>query len=191
MSSLEVAPPPEIAPIPPSAGPSAKKSRTIGSPGGSGGGGDGGDGDGVGGGGGGAGPGGGAGALLPPSHVFQVPSGLAQCGPGNGAPSHSQQLLLWWPGEKFHVEHPTLQHAASHAVAVRLGSLCMSLHCSPARLCEKLQFVRVVVAMVAGGATSSSDSATTNAPGQPHRHRHRLTSAGICARGQPGCQLTR
>ena len=98
--------------------------------------------------------------MLPPSQVFQVPSGLTQYGPGDGAPSHSQQLLVWWPGEKFHVEQlPALQHAASHAAAVRLGSRCMFLHCSPARLCGKLQFLvksRAVATTVQGQDANNS-----------------------------------
>ncbi len=146
----------------------------MGAPGGSGGDGAGGEG---------AGPGGGTGlcVLLPPSQVFQVPSGLTQYGPGDGAPSHSQQLLVWWPGEKFHVEQlPALQHAASHAAAVRLGSRCMFLHCSPARLCGKLQFLvksRAVATTVQGQDANNSSGIAIGraicavpAPGRARTH---------------------
>ena len=84
--------------MPPSTGPEAERFSAIGTPGGSGGGtgGDGGVGGEGGGDGDGAGPGGGTGrcVLLPPIQTFQVPSGFAQCGPGDGAPNQSQQLLV-------------------------------------------------------------------------------------------------
>ena len=68
--------------------------------------------------------------------------------------SHSQQLWAWWSGLKFHtLQAASLQHAASHAEAVRLGFECMFLHCRPARLCGKLQ-----LRLSAATSVSSSSS---------------------------------
>ena len=93
MSSRLVAPPPEIAPIPPKTRPFAAASMWIGASGG--GGGDGGGGDG-------AGDGGEIARPDPPTQTFQDPVGTAQLGRGA---RDTQQQVPPHPGEKFQVKH--------------------------------------------------------------------------------------
>ena len=134
-----MAPPPEIAPTPPSTGPGAPKSREISGVGGA----------------------GGAGGWLvlraPPNHTFQDPRGAAH--DGIACPLlHSQQELDWWPGEKFQAVHVgAAQQAALHVSAVVALLRPIFWHCKPAKSTGNEQ---VAEAAASGNAFSSSTVAT-------------------------------
>ena len=121
----DVAPPPEMAPMPWKRGPGDEVTIGIGVSG-PGGGGLGGVGDGLGAG----------GAILdPPSQTFHVPYGGWQC----GAPAwcQSQHERVPWPGLKFHTVHSSSRHAAQHARADVAAFGVMLSHCKPLMLCGK------------------------------------------------------